>query len=311
MNNNQTHEATQDAVKARFHGHRTLRGKTTPLLPEGAEREMKRLTNALMKIANEELRKRLPEIMREYERAARGDSRTDGIGDLDRFIRRIFQEIAIAISNRIDSLHLESRLNEISKMAKNLAIREWKRAVRTTLGIDILSDYYKGSFYASAIQKWIDDNVAKIKTIPGNTLDNMRSSILDGYVNGRSIRAVQKEIQEEYSVSKHKAQMLARDQIGSLNAQITQAQQRDAGVTHYKWSTSKDARVRDCHAELDGQIIAWDDPPEMWYETKKDGRVYTGRRCHPGEDYCCRCVPIPVFDYDKIDLPVQAAEKKR
>ena len=134
---------------------------------------------------------------------------------------------------------------------------------------------------------------------------------MDGYLNGRSLRAVQKEIQELYGSEKRTAQLLARDQIASLNAQITQAQQRDAGVTHYKWSTSKDARVRDCHAELDGKIISWDDPPEMWYETKKDGRVYTGRRCHPGEDYCCRCVAIPVFDYDKIDLPVQAAEKKR
>ena len=72
MNNNQTHEMTQEAVKARFHGHKTLRGKTTPLLPDGAEREMKRLTNALMKIANEELKKRLPEIMREYARAQIG-----------------------------------------------------------------------------------------------------------------------------------------------------------------------------------------------------------------------------------------------
>ena len=311
MNNNQTHEMTQEAVKARFHGHKTLRGKTTPLLPDGAEREMKRLTNALMKIANEELKKRLPEIMREYARAERGDSRTDGIGDLDKYLRRIFQEIAIAISNRIDSLHIETRMEQISKMAKNFAIREWKRAVRNTLGIDILTDYYKGSLYTTWIQKWIDDNVSKIKTIPSNTLGGMRSAIMDGYLNGRSLREIQKEIQSQYSVDKHRAQMLARDQIGSLNSQITQAQQRDAGVTHYKWSTSKDARVRDCHAELDGKIISWDDPPEMWYETKKDGRVYTGRRCHPGEDYCCRCVPIPVFDYDKIDLPVQATEKKR
>ena len=86
-------------------------------------------------------------------------------------------------------------------------------------------------------------------------------------------------------------------------------QQEDAGCTKYRWSSSKDSRVRDCHRALDGKIFRWDDPPEMWYETKAD-RVYTGRHCHPGEDYCCRCVAIPVFDLDTVDVPMQKAKER-
>ena len=145
MNNNQTHQVTQEAVKAKFHGHKTLQGKTNPLLPDSAERELKRLTNTLMRIANEELRKRMPEIMQEFAKASRRDSRMDGIGDLDKFLRKVFQEIAIAIGKRIDALGIDTRLAKISNMTKNFAVREWKRAVRNTLGIDILDDYYKGS----------------------------------------------------------------------------------------------------------------------------------------------------------------------
>lgn len=147
MDNNQTHEVTQEAVKGRFHGRKTITGRTIPKTPDTAERELKRLTNAVMKIANEELRKKLPEIMREYEKAMRGDSRNDGIGDFDNYIRKVFEELAIAIGRQIDSLNIGERIAGISQMAKNLATREWKREVRNTLGIDLISDYYNGGFY--------------------------------------------------------------------------------------------------------------------------------------------------------------------
>jgi SPP1 gp7 family putative phage head morphogenesis protein len=96
--------------------------------------------------------------------------------------------------------------------------------------------------------------------------------------------------------------MIARDQTAKLNGRITQKQHRDAGVTRYKWSTSGDERVRECHGSFDGKIYSYDSPPEIWYSTKK-GIVYTGRHCNPMEDYQCRCCAIPVFDIDETDLP--------
>jgi GNAT superfamily N-acetyltransferase len=48
--------------------------------------------------------------------------------------------------------------------------------------------------------------------------------------------------------------------------------------------------VRDMHDELEGTEHAWDDPPV----TDK-----YGNRNHPGEDYQCRCVAVPILDeYD-------------
>ena len=193
-------------------------------------------------------------------------------------------------------------------MTKTTSLREWKRAVKETLGIDLMDDYYKGDFYEQALRMWVDSNVEKIKTIPTESLGSMRQIILDGYKQGRTIRDISKDIQEEYNVSKHRAQMFARDQVATLNAQITKMQQQDAGCKRYRWSTSHDARVRDCHRALDGKVFNWNDPPEMWYETKKSGRVYTGRRCNPGEDFLCRCIAIPEFDLDTINVPMKGQE---
>lgn len=304
MNNIQHQEMVKRAVRGKFRGSQPLKCKTVPQYPKTAEREFRRITGSYMKLLNEELKKKLPAMMAEYQKERHGDSRFDDSQDLDAKLRLLLQDVATALEKRIAEYGLDQKVEQIAKMAKNVSIREWKRAVKDTLGIDLLDDYYKGEFFEEAIRRWIAENVLLIKSIPSETLGNMREIILGSYLKGSSIRDIQKAIQETYNVSKRKAQLLARDQVATLNAQLTKAQQTDAGCKKYRWSDSRDGRVRDCHKALNGKVFSWDNPPEMWYETKR-GRVYTGRRCHPGEDYCCRCVAIPVFDPESIDVPMK------
>ena len=310
MNNINHQEMVKEAVRPKFYGHQSIKSKTVPLYPKTAEREFQRITGAYMRLLNEELKKKLPAIMEECKRERHGDSRFDDSRDLDSKLRRLLQEVAEALEQRIAAFGLDEKVKKIAELAKGTSLREWKKAVKDTLGIDLLDDYYKGEFYDEAIRRWISENILKIKSLPTETLGNMRQIILDSYVKGKSIRDIQKDIQEAYNVSKRYAQLLARDQIATLNAQITKQQQQDAGCKKYKWSTSHDSRVRDCHRSLNGKTFSWDDPPEMWYETKS-GRVYTGRHCHPGEDYCCRCVAIPVFDLDTVDVPMAKTGPER
>lgn len=257
-----------------------------------------------MKLLNEELKKKLPAMMAEYQRERHGDSRFDDSQDLDTKLRLLLQAVAAALEKRVAAYGLDQKVEKIAQMTKDAAIREWRRVVKETLGIDLLDDYYKGEFYEEAIRRWISENVLLIKSIPSETLGDMREIILGSYLKGSSTRDIQKAIQKTYNTSRSKAQFLARDQVATLNAQLTKMQQQDAGCSQYSWSDSRDDRVRSCHRELNGKVFSWDDPPEMWYETKR-GRVYTGRRCHPGEDFVCRCCAIPVFDLETIDLPMK------
>lgn len=127
-------------------------------------------------------------------------------------------------------------------------------------------------------------------------LSEMRRLVLEGYRNGKPTTTIVKEIQKVYGTNRRHAQLIARDQIAKLNSQICRMQQEDAGVTEYIWSTSGDSRVRSGHRKLNGKRFRWDDPPVV------DDK--TGRRCHPGEDYQCRCVALAVFDFGTIDLPI-------
>lgn len=51
-------------------------------------------------------------------------------------------------------------------------------------------------------------------------------------------------------------------------------------TTHYIWRTRRDGKVRSAHADREGQIFSWDEPPEGG---------------HPGEEYNCRCTAEPYF----------------
>ncbi len=308
MNNTQHSEMVKEAVRLKFRSSKSLDSKITPRYPESAEREFQRVTRAYLKLLRDSLKKHLPAIMAAYVKERRADSRFDDNQDLSREVREEMQKVAEELEQKIASFGLYEFIEMVGKLTQKSSIREWKRVVRETLGIDLMDDYYKGEFYAEALRRWVDENVLLIKSIPAETLGDMQQIILDGFTHGMPIKEVQSAIQERYSTAKSKATLLARDQVSSLNAKISHRQQTDAGCGRYRWSDSRDRRVRDCHKELNGKSFSWDDPPEMWYNTKKHGKVMTGRRCHPGEDICCRCVAIPIFDIDNLDIPMKPSK---
>jgi SPP1 gp7 family putative phage head morphogenesis protein len=109
-------------------------------------------------------------------------------------------------------------------------------------------------------------SVADIFSDPGNfglSVDDLKSSLL-----------------ARGDVSESRAELIARDQTLKLNGAITEIRQTNAGVDSYIWSTSLDERVREEHAALEGQTFSWSSPPEVG---------------HPGEDFQCRCVALPVI----------------
>lgn len=188
---------------------------------------------------------------------------------------------------------LRRKLESLAHLTRKLTVKEWKKAIKATLGIDIREDYYLGDFYVEQLKKWVEENVGLISSIPEDTLEKMKDIVYDGFTNGKTTTRMVKEIQRAYGISRRRAELIARDQTAKLNGQIQKTQQQDAGITEYVWSTTGDERVRRSHRELNGKKFSWDDPPEN----------SDGRKCHPGQDFQCRCIGRPVFNRN-INLPV-------
>lgn len=300
-------EIVREELKRKHRGKKIIPSKYRMKYPDSAEREYIRLTNEYMAIEREVLVKYIPELKRilndgtKYNTDSREDNekkrREARFSDIENNIAQLgelFDRIQKALDSAFGLYNLKLKLNKIARLDHKLTIAEWKKTVSKTLGINILDDYYSGEYYQKMLEKWISDNVDLIKTIPKDSLGKMKEMVYSDYMNGRATTDIIKDLQQQYGVDKRHARLIARDQTAKLNAEITQSQQRDAGVDKYIWSTVGDDRVRDSHDELDGKPCSWDKPPEM-----KDGR-----RCHPGQDYQCRCCAIPVFDLDTLDLPI-------
>jgi len=137
------------------------------------------------------------------------------------------------------------------------------------------------------VEKFRRENLALIKRLARSEVSDLQSLLVDAEKRGARVETVRREIQDRLGVSRRHAQLLARDQTLKLSGQITRARQTQAGIEKYRWSTSKDERVRSAHRALDGQIFEW----------SGDGPVtnVAGDRNHPGGDYQCRCVAIPIL----------------
>jgi SPP1 gp7 family putative phage head morphogenesis protein len=70
-----------------------------------------------------------------------------------------------------------------------------------------------------------------------------------------------------------------------VNATLTRARADFVGATHYVWRTMQDEQVRPAHADLEGEVCSFADPPEVEGEGAH----------HPGEFPNCRCFAEPIL----------------
>lgn len=142
---------------------------------------------------------------------------------------------------------------------------------------------------------WIRENLDLISSIEAETLRKLRWELSQRIVaaaGDESLKtALNEYIENQARIESNRAVLIASDQVGKLNGRLMRYEQQRAGITHYRWETMQDSRVRPTHRERQGEIFSWDEPPS-------DG--------HPGEAVRCRCVADPVFDTDTLGVEPEA-----
>ena len=154
--------------------------------------------------------------------------------------------------------------------------KEVGRQLRQVVGIDIFAESPE---LVDLLEQFVEENVARIRTTSAANFETIENIVSRGFRSGQRAGTVGDAITQALGVSESRAAFWARDQIGSLNGQLTRARQTAIGVDEYIWRTSRDERVRETHRRLEGTKHSWDDPPTVGQ-----------RQVHPGEDYNCRCL---------------------
>ena len=170
--------------------------------------------------------------------------------------------------------------------------QEVSKNLKNQTGIDLSAYLGNSPRIAEKVNAMTTANVQLIKSIRSQYLDKVQNAVTQSLVKGTLNKDLVQQIKDIGKTTEKRAIFIARDQSSKLNA--AQARHEDVGITKYTWSTSGDERVRESHAEKDGQVFEYANPP-----------ADTG---NPGHDYNCRCVAIPYLGDVLVD--VNKAEKE-
>lgn len=154
-----------------------------------------------------------------------------------------------------------------------------------------------GGVAQEQVDGWVRTNVALIRSLPETTFGEIERLVQGAMSGGVTTRDLIGDLQRRFEVGYSRASLIARDQTAKLGGDINRARQQSLGVTHFRWSTSGDARVRQSHAVLDGQIFSW-----------AEGAPGVGL---PGEDFQCRCDADPVLEDDDVAALRAAAVERQ
>jgi len=168
----------------------------------------------------------------------------------------------------------------------------FKETVRSAIGIDIgavISKNDLSDLMSLAAQR----NASLIKSLSEDVAKRVEQAALENLANGGTAKQLQQRLTEDFGIAKRRAKTIARDQTSKLTGDLNRFRQQQSGVEKYRWSTSRDERVRATHRANEGKIFSWDDPPA------------TG---HPGHEVNCRCTAIAIIEIDGVDFSSKAPQ---
>lgn len=243
------------------------------LYPMGCEREYQRFAKRLIDALRESVKEALPQL--QHVGTVKQDSVKDNIAVVMETMRRRFR-------SKAEQLRIEAEIKRIASITNDFNQRQFRAVLRSALQVDI---YQYEPWLQELTELWTAENARLITSVPETVFSGIEGIAARGVMEGTSTDDLADDILDQVDMSERRAQLIARDQVGKLNGDITKYRQETIGIEEYRWSTSKDSRVRPAHAAREGLIFRWDRPPV-------DG--------HPGKAIYCRCVALPVIDLDKI-----------
>ena len=232
----------------------------------------------LIKIIHLAVKNRMP-LIRNYllQHGIHGDDDTTD-DELDAIIAGVIAEYRLKIAKEA----IQAKIRQIFDQVNGMNSEEFQAELHDALGIDI---FESDPWLDKMRNLWAQQNSQLITNMEDTYTNRVADIVSNAVRNGTSYSDVASQIEDATGVNERRAQLIARDQVSTLNGQLTRARQMEAGISQYKWSTSKDSRVRPLHAAREGIIYSWSDPP-------RDG--------NPGEPIHCRCTAIPVIDTDTL-----------
>lgn len=234
------------------------------LYPSAVEREYVKTLEAITDSVINEVDKFCKKQQENYRLLIRQDG-------LNEWLEEAFTELLSAMQFFVGDSEIQRLVSGLLGEANRFNKKQFHQTLKKAYGVDIFTSE---QWLLEQLKLFELQNINLIKSIPTQLHEKLRYKFVDAVQKGKRWEEVAKEIEELTGATRKRSRLIARDQIGKLNGQLTQLRQKQIGVKSYIWRTSLDERVRKLHVSREGEQFDWDNPPD-------DG--------HPGEAINCRC----------------------
>lgn len=198
-------------------------------------------------------------------------------------------------NENVRDVQLSSRLQTLFTQEVDRHDEAYFKALRKITEID-LRRLTQADDLRPIVENRLSENVSLIKSLKRDQLTRVQSMIRENKVSGQSFAGLMQDIRHQFNVSTSRARLIARDQAAKLSSDINQIRQEQMGVKKYRWSTSKDERVRERHQRLDGKVYTWGK------KTGAEGGL------SPGKPIQCRCVAMAIIEFKGVASGVKEGE---
>lgn len=228
---------------------------------------------------------------------ARADANTRGDAD-DKLsateAKRLLDEAASKLDRAVDRSQVDSLADKFAARTSTYQRVQLGRQVRSALGVD---PFLHDRALARQRQDFVAKNVSLIRRIPQRLHEKVEGLVMNSLDKSDLNKTLADTLAEQFGIAERHAHLIARDQINKFYGAVNRSRQKELGVSKFIWRTVEDQRVRESHADLDGQTFPWDDLP-----TDED----TGEEIYPGSAINCRCSAEPVLDdiVDDVDTDI-------
>ncbi len=145
------------------------------------------------------------------------------------------------------------------------------------------------------LDDFVSENVRLVRKIGDDAADRLQRLAIDAHKNGTSNAQLARDIKKEFGYHEDRARLIAADQMGKINSDLTRLNHESIGIVGYFWSISGAPNVRPTHQARNGVYFPYSEPPP-------DG--------HAGKPVRCRCTQRPdIFGEGPAQKKAQAERK--
>lgn len=283
--------------------------------PHGVEakfyRQLKSFFKPLTDYVNKYINENLEPLLRGDSDNVRldtipGSSYRGMVYNLEEWLTAYMPDIS-EIKNLSNNIILTS-LGKTADEAMDFETTQFQKTIEKGIHVNLPTS---AEWWNNMKSSWAEDNYTLITSNAKKFVSEINTLTEQAIVNGMSPAKLKSQIKKatEGLSDKH-CKLLARDQMGKLNGQITQAQMEEIDLEMYVWDTSMDDRVRESHQLMQGVLCRWDDASVCSYDNGKtwEPRPAGAIDLHPGQDIQCRCVALafyPELISEVEDVPME------